>query len=249
MATVELTQFSMQEFNAFRQSIEGGLDLEEAEKTLKERAMSMFLYNFHNYSFGGLGGVENIQRVRVLGERGKRFDAQALTFEFVPKLPPALVIERKAREEKEAKKKEVLAEVERLRTDPKALEQFIKDVVAVVLGRAIAIGMLKELPGKKAPRKVARKPVTFDEFINEVEAETRAAGSEAVAEAEALRDHFRLAAPKLPRVLPRQKAAMDAVRKAGRVADDFAKAVAQDRRNRAEAATKAAAEFHKQERK
>jgi len=44
-----------------------------------------------------------------------------------------------------------------------------------------------------------RKPVTFDEFISEVEAETRAAGPEAVAEAEALRDHFRLAAQLLRR--------------------------------------------------
>jgi ribosome-binding protein aMBF1 (putative translation factor) len=44
-----------------------------------------------------------------------------------------------------------------------------------------------------------RKPVTFDEFMNEVEAEARAAGPEAVAEAEALRDHFRLAAQVLRR--------------------------------------------------
>ena len=44
-----------------------------------------------------------------------------------------------------------------------------------------------------------RKPTTFDEFMGEVEAEARAAGPEAVAEAEALRDHFRLAAQVLRR--------------------------------------------------
>jgi transcriptional regulator with XRE-family HTH domain len=39
-----------------------------------------------------------------------------------------------------------------------------------------------------------RKPTSFDEFMREVEAETRAAGPGAQAQAEAIRDHFRLAA-------------------------------------------------------
>jgi transcriptional regulator with XRE-family HTH domain len=41
---------------------------------------------------------------------------------------------------------------------------------------------------------MSRKPTSFDEFMHEVEEETRAAGPEAVAQAEAIRDHFRLAA-------------------------------------------------------
>jgi DNA-binding XRE family transcriptional regulator len=40
---------------------------------------------------------------------------------------------------------------------------------------------------------MSRKPTSFDEFMHEVEEETRAAGPEAVAQAEAIRDHFRLA--------------------------------------------------------
>lgn len=41
---------------------------------------------------------------------------------------------------------------------------------------------------------MSRKPTSFDEFMREVDEETRAAGPEAVAQAEAIRDHFRLAA-------------------------------------------------------
>lgn len=44
-----------------------------------------------------------------------------------------------------------------------------------------------------------RKAVTFDAFMSEVEAETRAAGPDAVAQATAIRDHFRLAAQVLRR--------------------------------------------------
>jgi len=40
---------------------------------------------------------------------------------------------------------------------------------------------------------MSRKPTSFDEFMHEVEEETRVAGPEAVAQAEAIRDHFRLA--------------------------------------------------------
>jgi transcriptional regulator with XRE-family HTH domain len=40
---------------------------------------------------------------------------------------------------------------------------------------------------------MSRKPTSFEEFMREVEEETRAAGPEAVAQAEAIRDHFRLA--------------------------------------------------------
>jgi transcriptional regulator with XRE-family HTH domain len=46
---------------------------------------------------------------------------------------------------------------------------------------------------------MSRKPTSFDEFMREVEEETRAAGAEAVAQAEAIRDHFRLAAQVLRR--------------------------------------------------
>ena len=41
---------------------------------------------------------------------------------------------------------------------------------------------------------MSRKPTSFDDFMREVEDETRAAGPEAQAQAEAVRDHFRLAA-------------------------------------------------------
>lgn len=41
---------------------------------------------------------------------------------------------------------------------------------------------------------MSRKSSSFDAFMKEVEEETRAAGPQAVAEARALRDHFRLAA-------------------------------------------------------
>ena len=44
-----------------------------------------------------------------------------------------------------------------------------------------------------------RKPTSFDAFMKEVEAQTRAAGPQAEAEARALRDHFRLAAQVLRR--------------------------------------------------
>jgi transcriptional regulator with XRE-family HTH domain len=41
---------------------------------------------------------------------------------------------------------------------------------------------------------MSRKPSSFDIFMGEVEAETRAAGPKAEAQAAAVRDHFRLAA-------------------------------------------------------
>jgi transcriptional regulator with XRE-family HTH domain len=44
-----------------------------------------------------------------------------------------------------------------------------------------------------------RKPSSFDAFMEEVEAETRAAGPRALAEARSIRDHFRLAAQVLRR--------------------------------------------------
>ncbi len=46
---------------------------------------------------------------------------------------------------------------------------------------------------------MSRKPSSFDAFMREVEDETRAAGPEAQAQANALRDHFRLAAQVLRR--------------------------------------------------
>lgn len=46
---------------------------------------------------------------------------------------------------------------------------------------------------------MSRKPSSFDAFIQEVEEETRAAGPEARAEAEALREHLRLAVQVLRR--------------------------------------------------
>jgi DNA-binding XRE family transcriptional regulator len=46
---------------------------------------------------------------------------------------------------------------------------------------------------------MSRKPSSFDAFMQEVEEETRTAGPQAQAEAEAVRDHFRLAAQVLRR--------------------------------------------------
>ena len=46
---------------------------------------------------------------------------------------------------------------------------------------------------------MSRKPSSFDAFMQKVEEETRAAGPQAQAEAEAVRDHFRLAAQVLRR--------------------------------------------------
>jgi DNA-binding XRE family transcriptional regulator len=46
---------------------------------------------------------------------------------------------------------------------------------------------------------MSRKPSSFDAFMKEVDAETRAAGPRAQAEAQAVRDHFRLAANVLRR--------------------------------------------------
>jgi DNA-binding XRE family transcriptional regulator len=46
---------------------------------------------------------------------------------------------------------------------------------------------------------MSRKPTSFDAFMKEVEAETRAAGPQAQAEARAVRDHLRLAAQVLRR--------------------------------------------------
>ena len=46
---------------------------------------------------------------------------------------------------------------------------------------------------------MSRKPSSFDAFMREVEDETRAAGPEAEAQANVLRDHFRLAAQVLRR--------------------------------------------------
>lgn len=46
---------------------------------------------------------------------------------------------------------------------------------------------------------MSRKPESFDEFMRGVEEETRVAGPKAQAEADAIRDHFRLAAQVLRR--------------------------------------------------
>jgi hypothetical protein len=197
MALIEKTQFSIKDLESFLKAPPA----DPTQYTTRQLHMAAFgksLAADHDWS--AVGGVDNVARVRVLAE--EKDGGTIIKYDLVPKLPPALAIERRAAKAREEKRAAIMAEVEKLRADPKALEKFIKDVVAVALGRGYALGLLKGLkPAPKAARKPpARKPL-----------------------------------PKAGNTYSIPKKAID----------DYSKAIEQDRRNRIEAAKKAAAEAKK----
>jgi hypothetical protein len=177
MAFIEKTQFSMVEYNLFLKDPEGApiartgyLELLKQDLTTNPNALAH------------LGGIDNIQRVRVLT------DGDKVKFDFVAKLPPTILAEKKRQAEREEKRQKVLAELEVLKSNPVAYRNFIKEVAFQILGRAA----LELLEASKHVKGASRKPHS--------------------------------ATRKAP---PKKQSAFD-------------KALAQDRRNRIEAAKKAA---------
>jgi hypothetical protein len=182
----EVTQFSMAEFKAWKEKAGDRL------ATTKEQFMCTFdVFADKPDHWGDLGGLDNIARVRCFGNPA---DATC-RFDFVTKLPPSLVAQKKREEERRA----LMAKAEALKADPKALREFATTVMFAVLGRAA----LELLEASKTTKKPAKKPF-----------------------------------PKRPLRKPASTYVIPA-----KTMDAFSAALAQDKRNRIEAAKKAAAEF------
>lgn len=151
----EQTQFSMAEFKTFtdRPDVHA-----EGFKPTGTRETAMFIFGnsvADKAALASIGGLGNVQRVRVLGEAGKPLDQQEVRFEFVAKLP-VHILEKKRQEEARAK---ALAEVERLKADPKALREYVQKVAYAFLERAAVIALLESAKVKKPARKPSNKPV------------------------------------------------------------------------------------------
>lgn len=159
MATArEVTQFSMVEFNAFKKSMdEMGASFQPT--TPREKYMAQFAVAWANMNVLDLtlqfGGRDNVQRVRVVEELG------GVRFDFVLKLPLAVLEEKRRQEEREQKAKEnkaILAKVEALKAgDPKMLREFVQAVAYAVLGRMTTIALLESLKAKPAKKPVVQK--------------------------------------------------------------------------------------------
>jgi len=184
----EVTQFSLVEFKAWKAS---GAPLE----TVRHKFMATFDVAVNcakAEAWDGVGGLDNIARVRCFGEP----EGSSTRFEYALKLPVEVV----AQKAREAKRQEVLAKLEALKSDPAALREFVQKVAYAVLDRMLVISLLE---GTKKP---TSKPA-------------------AVAKKKAQVRH---------RVEPI----------VAKKSDPFQAALQQDKRNRIEAAKKAAAEFH-----
>lgn len=144
----EVTQFSMVEFNAFVAAKREPTS--EREKYMK--LLAECLAAGATPEVNAAGGIDNIQRVRVL-EDGPALKGE---FVFMPKLPPALVAERKRQAEREALKKAFLTEMGIRRNDPKA-RQAIIDAAIEMLGRGLVLGLLKSLSKSKPTKKPVHK--------------------------------------------------------------------------------------------
>lgn len=157
----ELTQFAMVEFNAFKMSMdEMGVSFEP--KTSREKAMVQFAAAIAGdgakYTFTSLGGVDNIQRIRVLGEAGQPMDKQTLHFEFVTKLPVHILEQKKREAERDERRKALIARANELKNDPKKLEKFVRDVTdAIVRKAALALLLMSTKVVSKPEVKKAQK--------------------------------------------------------------------------------------------
>lgn len=194
-ATREVTQFSAVEFNIFKNGVEEmGVSFQPTtprEKAMVE-AVKFLATEPGNNALVAIGGVDNLQRVRVLETAGIQ------TFDLVPKLP-VFILEQKKREEQ---RKAAMTEYEKLKAgDPATLNKFVKEVLVTLLGR-VALKLLIE--SKKATKKPA-KPQRRQPVVER----------------------------KAPSV----------------VKDPYEAALRQDRRNRIEAAKKAATEFNSKEKR
>ncbi len=134
MPVREITQFSMAESITFVKECRQPVGL-------RELAMAQFAVQVAgkpNASFAAQGGMDNIQRVRVLGDHGKPLDQQDLKFEFVLKLPLHILEQKRREAEREKRQQECLAKAKELASDPKKLDEFIAKVAIGILGRAAA---------------------------------------------------------------------------------------------------------------
>ncbi len=175
MAAIEKTQFSMVEFGAFKKGMEE-MGVSFQPTTPREKYMAQFATMLANVKPEELttkyGGLDNIQRVRVIED-------QATTrFDFSLKLP-LHILEQKRREVERAKRQaEVIAKAKELASDPKKLDEFIIKVAASILGRAAA-ELLRV--GKPAPKrkfdaskgKGPRKPLSKDDVFERARRQDR----------------------------------------------------------------------------
>lgn len=176
--TLETTQFGMVELNA--------LDLSGVTRklTAKEEAMDLFkgLLAAKEEStaqqLAGIGGLENLQRVRVFRE------GEATRFELVPKLPLSILEAKRREAEREKRIAEAKAHLEELK-DPKKREEFVRKVLQVLIGRA-ALDLLRMSKGQKplglrGPAKPKRPVNDWDRAIQQ-DRQNRIAASKAAAE-------------------------------------------------------------------
>lgn len=172
MAAREVTQFSMVEALAFAKAL-------QQPKSPREQHLADFAAHVAKQgdaAFAPHGGVDNIQRVRVLQ------DGDKVSYEYALKLPLD-ILERKRREaEREKRKQEVLAKAKELAADPKKLEEFVNKVAAAIIGRALAFELLKAAKkGGKLPTSVKarpeqrgpRKPLTKDDIWKRAQSQDR----------------------------------------------------------------------------
>lgn len=175
MAAREVTQFSVVEYNAF-------LATNREPKTSREKYMQLLkecLAKPPTPELDAIGGFENLQRVRVI-ENGEAFKGY---FEFVPKLPVAILEQKKREAERERRRQEVIAKARELASDPKKLDEFVNRIVAGIVGRAAAALLLSELKagrdGKKAAQQRAkvdrgpRKPLSKEDIWKRAQSQDR----------------------------------------------------------------------------
>jgi hypothetical protein len=158
----EVTQFSLAEYKAL---------LAEKREAKTEREKYMLLLEkclaTPTPELDAVGGLDNVQRVRVL----ENPETKEGSFIFVPKLPPHL-LEAKRRAEREIEqareRAKVLAELEAIKSDPDKLQAFLTDIVVGVIGRAVAAGLMDAAKRgvAKAPKaKPTRKPKPKKPFV------------------------------------------------------------------------------------
>ena len=158
MAAREVTQFSMFEALTFAKAM-------QPPKTPREQHLADFAQHVANLGdalFVPHGGIDNVQRVRVMQ------DGDKVSYEFALKLPLAILEQKRREAEREKRKQEVIAKAQELASDPKKLDEFVRKVAKSILGAA-AFELLKLSKGHKVSMKKLnapprqRKPLTKEE--------------------------------------------------------------------------------------
>jgi len=145
----EKTQFSMAELTEF-------LKVEADPAACNKRETAMLAFSREVIDFSNLGGIDNIQRVRVLADA-----TGAVKYEFITKLPVAALAEAKRREEAAVRKAQQENVMVLFRTllahDPKEAAEYLKTSGYKTLDRTQVIFLLETCAeALKAAKKVRK---------------------------------------------------------------------------------------------